>query len=123
MLVHDLVATLGWVLLVLGWAARRDRRRHLALVIPGMAVDLGLVLYLEVTRSVIEKTVTETYTLAQQIHIGTSTAAVVLYLPTIALGATLALGRGGPAMRKWHLRCAVPALVLRTIGFGFMWTV
>ena len=123
MLAHDLVATLGWVLLVAGWAARRNRRRHLLLVIPGMGIDLGLVLYLEVTRSVIERTVTETYSTVQQIHIATSSAAVLLYLPTIALGTTLALGRGGPATRVWHRRCAVPALVLRTVGFGFMWTV
>ena len=88
-----------------------------------MAVDLGLVLYLEFTRSVIELTVTKSYGVAQTIHIASSAAAVVLYIPTIWLGAMLALGRGGPATRTWHLRCAVPALVLRTIGFGFMWTV
>ena len=119
---YDAVATVGWVLLVLGWWFRKDRKRHLSCVIPGMALDLGLVLWLEVARSVIERTVSTTYALHEQIHIGASTAAVLLYIPTIVLGILLIRG-GGPAVRMWHKRCAVPALVLRTIGFAFMWTV
>lgn len=122
-ILHDLIATAGWACLVVGWWHRRDRRRHLSWVLPGMALDLGLVLWLEFTRSVIERTVNEHYGPLQQIHIGTSTAAVVLYIPTIVLGARLALGKGGPATRVWHKRCAVPALVLRTVGFAFMWSV
>ena len=50
--VYDAVATVGWILLVCGWWFRKDRRRHLSFVLPGMAVDLGLVLWLEFTRSV-----------------------------------------------------------------------
>jgi hypothetical protein len=121
--VYDAIATVGWVLLVLGWWFRKDRRRHLSFVIPGMAVDLGLVLFLEFSRNVIERTMRETYSTVEQIHIGTSTAAVVLYIPTIWLGILLIRGKGGPDVRAWHKRCAVPALVLRTIGFGFMWAV
>lgn len=122
---YDAVATLGWVLLAAGWWFRRDRRRHLACVLPGMAADLGLVLWLEFSRNVIERTVDQEhhYGLLERIHIGTSTAAVVLYIPTIVLGILLIRGRSGPAVRTWHRRCAVPALVLRTVGFVFMWTV
>lgn len=130
---YDAVATLGWALLALGWMFRRDRSRHLACVLPGMAIDLGLVLWLEFTRSVIERTMgsaavpdPRAYGVAERIHIGTSTAAVVLYLPTIWLGVKLAWGRAGlrtPLVRTWHRRCAVSALVLRTVGFAFMWTV
>ena len=121
--VNDAVATVGWLLLVAGWTQRRDRTRHLALVLPGMAVDLGLVLYLEFSRSVIERTMSQSYGPLETIHIASSAAAVALYLPTIALGAMLVARRGGPAVRAWHRRCAVPALVLRTVGFGFMWAV
>ena len=122
---YDAVATIGWLLLVLGWWFRRDRARHLTFVIPGMAVDLALVLWLEFTRSVIERTVDTQhhYSLLERIHIGTSTAAVVLYIPTIWLGILLIRRRGGPAVRAWPQRCAIPALVLRTIGFAFMWAV
>lgn len=121
--VYDAVATVGWTLLVIGWWFRKNRRRHLSFVLPGMAVDLGLVLWLEFTRSVIELTVERHYQPLEQIHIGTSTAAVVLYIPTIWLGSRLAWGTPGPGVRTWHKRCAVTALALRTVGFVFMWTV
>lgn len=126
--VYDAIATLGWALLALGWLFHRDRRRHLALVLPGMAVDLALVLWLEATGKVIELTLAPEahgrhYGLFQWCHIGTSSAAVVLYIPTIWLGARLAWGVPGPGTRLWHRRCAVTALALRTVGFGFMWTV
>ena len=121
--VYDAVATLGWVLLVLGWWNRRNRRRHLACVIPGMAVDLGLVLWLEFTRSVIELTMEKEYGVLERIHIAASTAAVVLYLPTIWLGVRMLRGDATPAARLLHRRFAIPALALRTVGFAFMWTV
>jgi len=50
-------------------------------------------------------------------------SALALGVPTFWLGILLIRGKGGPAVRAWHQRCAVPALVLRTIGFGFMWAV
>jgi hypothetical protein len=119
----DLIATLGWTLLALGWWFRGRRAWHLGFVIPGMAADLGLVVYLEMTRSVIELTAEKSYSLVQWTHIGTSTAATVLYIPTIILGARLIARSGGPAVRAWHKRCAVSALALRTVGFAFMWAV
>lgn len=132
----DAVATAGWLLLVTGWWFRRNRRMHLGFVLPGMALDLGLVIFLELTRSVIERTAgmdrsiadaaltnVRSYNTFETIHIATSTAAVVLYIPTIWLGAKLAWGTGGPGVRAWHKRCAIPALALRTVGFAFMWTV
>lgn len=121
--VHDVVASAGWLLLVVGWTQHRDRRRHLALVLPGMALDLGLVLYLEFTRSVIEKTMTTRYDALETIHIATSAAAVALYVPTIVLGVRLMAGNTSAGVRLWHRRSAVAALALRTVGFAFMWAV
>jgi hypothetical protein len=121
--VYDLVATVGWLCLVVGWRHRRDRARHLRWVVPGMVVDLGLVVWLEATRQVIERTVERDYGVLEQIHIGASALAVVLYVPTIVLGVLLIRRSGGPSVRAWHKRCAVPALALRTVGFAFMWFV
>lgn len=123
MSVYDAVAVAGWVCLVVGWWHRRDRARHLRWVLPGMALDLGLVLWLEFTRSVIESTVEKPLGVLEGIHIGASLAAVVLYLPTIVLGVLLIRRRGGRAVRVWHKRCAVPALALRTVGLAFLWAV
>ena len=55
-------------------------------------------------------------------HVGASVVAVVLYLPTLALGARLLLGGPAPRVRVWHRWIASTALVARTVGFAFMWT-
>jgi len=128
---NDVVATVGWILLVAGWLSRRDRRRHLTFVIPGMTLDLGLVLWLELSRHVIEQVMGQpvpdqaprTYDTLERLHIASSTAAVALYLPTIWLGIRLIRRRGGAGTRTWHRRCATTALAFRTIGFAFMWCV
>ncbi|MCG3133485.1 MAG: hypothetical protein HMLKMBBP_00659 [Planctomycetes bacterium] len=121
--VYDLLSALGWALLAAGWIARRNRTAHLRLVIPGMALDLGLVLWLEFTRSVIAQTVTTSYSPLQWTHIGASAAATVLYLPVIWLGIALVRRKATPAQRSWHRRLAVAALLLRTVGLAFQWTV
>jgi uncharacterized protein (TIGR03382 family) len=120
---EDVVATAGWLLLVLGWLFRRERAKHLGFVVPGMGIDLALVVYLEMDRSVIERTVERHYEPHEWAHILISTAAVVLYIPTIVLGVRLWRRTAGPAARAWHKRVAVTALALRTAGFAFMWTV
>lgn len=121
--VHDAVAVVGWVLLVLGWIFRRNRTLHLRMVIPGMAVDLGLVLYLEITRSVIARTVTVEYTAYQWTHIVASAAATFLYIPVIVLGVKLIRRTASPVARAWHVKLALLALAFRTVGFAFMWAV
>ena len=123
MKVEDCIATIGWVLLVLGWLSHKNRGRHLGFVLPGMVVDLGLVVYLEMDRSVIEQTAQKHFSAVQWTHIGSSTLATVLYIPTIILGVRLMMGLGGSGVRAWHKRCAVSALLLRTVGFAFMWAV
>ena len=117
-----LLAAVAWLLLVAGWTARRRRRLHLSLVVPGILLDLAMVVALELERSVIEKTVSEPFTLPQQVHIGASLLAVLLYFPTVWLGLRLLFGRPDPRVRVRHRRFAVTALVLRTVGFAFMWS-
>jgi uncharacterized protein (TIGR03382 family) len=118
---ENVLAALAWVLLVLGWLAHRRRRLHLSLVVPAILTDLGLVVALEVGRDVIARTVEEPHTLPQQVHILSSLAAVLLYVPVVALGLVLVFGRAGPAPRRWHRRTALAALAARTVGFVFMW--
>ena len=119
---NDALATLAWLLLVAGWAARRNRRVHVPLVLAGIALDLALVGYLEFSRHVIEKTVSEQFSAMRWAHIATSTIAVVLYIPTLILGFRLLRG-GDFVVRRRHAAVAVTALAMRTVGFICMWAV
>lgn len=120
---NDALATLAFLLIVLGWTQRRNRARHVPLVLSGIALDLALVIWLEVSRGVVEKTVTQHYSLLRWAHIGSSTLAVVAYLPTLWLGFRMMRSSADAALRRRHAAVAVTALLLRTIGFICMWGV
>lgn len=120
-MLNDLLATLAFGLLVGAWTLRRRRSLHVPLALAGLALDLALVVYLEVSRSVVEKTMTEDFSALRWVHIWTSTLAVLLYLPTLWYGFRLL--RGDESVRPRHKRFAVAALLLRTVGFACMWGV
>jgi hypothetical protein len=120
---NDALATLAFVLLVLGWTQRRVRSRHVPLVLSGIALDLALVVWLELDRGVVEKTMTEQFSVLRWVHIWTSTLAVVAYLPTLWLGFRLMKAPGDAALRRRHAAVAMTALILRAIGFACMWGV
>jgi uncharacterized membrane protein YozB (DUF420 family) len=122
-LVNDLLATVAWLALVAGWTQRRVRGRHVPLVLFGIGLDLALVVHLEISRSVVEKTMTDHLPAVRWLHIATSAAAVVLYLPTLWLGFRMLRDARDPALRRRHRMVANAALVLRTLGFLFMWGV
>jgi len=123
---NDLLATIAFVLIALGWTQRRVRARHVPLVLSGIALDLALVVWLEATRGVVEKVAGasphDPFPAMRWAHIASSTLAVVLYLPTLWLGFKL-MRTNDPATRERHARVATAALVLRTIGFVCMWAV
>ena len=124
---NDALATLAFVLLALGWTQRRNRARHVPLVLAGIALDLALVVWLELSRGVVEKVAGsvahEPFPAIRWAHIATSTLAVVLYFPTLWFGFRMLRGATDPAVRKRHAVFATLALLLRTIGFICMWGV
>ena len=117
------VATLAFLLIVAGWTQRRTRKTHVPLVMVGIAIDLSLVLILEFSRDVIGMTMEKDWTWMQWTHIGASVLAVLLYLPVVWLGISMLRGAAGPSARTAHGRLATTALLLRSVGFAFMWTV
>lgn len=114
------IATSAWLLLVLGVLNCRNRRKHVPLVGLALALDLGLVLYLQLTRNAVQTAVGETLSVLERVHVGLSTLAVLLYIPTILLG--IKLLRGDERVRYWHRRIALSALCCRTGGFFFMFS-
>lgn len=118
-----LVAAIAFLFLVAGVIARKNRRIHPILMATGIAIDFGLVIFLQLRHDVVESAMTETYTLWQSGHIIASTLAVILYVAVVPLGVLLVLRRGGPLVRVWHIRIALTAFAFRAAGFLLMFTV
>ena len=120
---NDVLASLAFLLLVAGWTQRRNRARHVPLVLAGIALDLALVVWLELSRGVVEKTISEHFSVLRWVHIWSSTLAVVAYFPTLWLGFRMLRTPADAVLRSRHAAAAMTALILRAIGFVCMWGV
>ncbi len=116
------IASCAWLLLVVGYGLRRNRNLHVRFVVSGIVLDILLVLYLQVTRSAIQSALAFSLKLLQQVHIGFSTIALLLYFPVLYLGFRLWRGGGRPGLRDLHRKLACAALFFRTLGFIFMFS-
>ena len=104
------VATFAWMLLVVGFVRRTNRKQHVALMLSGILLDILLVLYLQVTREAIQTAFAFRLSILQQAHIAVSTIALLFYFPVIALGMVLLrLPQVRPGTRLWHKRLALLA--------------
>jgi hypothetical protein len=125
--IDDILATLAFGLIALGWTQRRRRSRHVPLVLAGIGLDLALVVYLEATMQVVQRVAGTVehlpYPTVRWAHIASSTLAVVLYLPTMWFGFRMLRGATDAATKKRHAVFATLALLSRTIGFLCMWAV
>ena len=119
---HMAFATCSYGLLILGLLLRQHPKAHATLMSLGIVGDLGLVLLLEVQRGAINTAVSFTLSPLQQAHIGMSTLATVLYFPTLYLGIQRLRGLGDRTTRSRHLTFGLLALVFRTLGFIFMFS-
>ena len=106
-----LLSVLVFVLLVCGVLARRRKRMHIPLMIIAMAIDVGLVLYLELTRAVVETVVREPMSVLMYVHILLSVIVLVLYGVQIRTGIANARGRRSPTHAK-----TMPWLLLMRLG-------
>lgn len=107
--VLKLLSVFVCVLLVIGYANRRRKRVHIPLMVSSLLIDLGLVLYLEITRAVVESVATREMTLLLVVHICLSVAVLALYGVQVVTGIKKA--RGGTSV--WHVRCGLVLLVTR----------
>jgi hypothetical protein len=116
------LAAIAYLCLVGGLLFRRDRRRHIPLVLLGILIDLAVVLTLQVQRHAVQTAMAMELGPIQQCHIVASSLALVFYVPTTVLGARLALGNSSRSLRKWHKRAALTAFTLRSLGFLLMFS-
>jgi len=122
--VYMAIATLAYSLLVIGLSYRRiDTKIHARLMSAGMFTDLSLVLVLEVLRNAIDTATSFTMTPLQQMHILTSSLAVLFYFPVLLLG-VIRLKSNEKTLKSyvWHKRLGIVAFCFRTLGFIFMFS-
>ena len=74
-----LLSVMVFCMLLIGVACRRRRRLHMRLMISAIAIDVGLVLYLEIARGVIESIPKRPMTPLLFVHILLSVSVLVMY--------------------------------------------
>lgn len=109
MSVLKLLSVFVCVLLTVGYFNRTRKRIHIPLMVSSLLIDLGLVLYLEITRAVVESVVTSKMTPLLIVHISLSTVVLGMYGMQVVTGIKKA--RGGTNVL--HGRCGIVLLVTR----------
>ncbi|MEK7732093.1 MAG: DUF420 domain-containing protein [Planctomycetota bacterium] len=104
-----LLSVLVCLILVIGVLNRRRKRIHIPLMLSAMAIDVGMVLYLEIRRGVVESIPQRPMTPLLVIHITISVLVLILYGVQVVTGYRNAKGRRS----TWHPRIAALLLPLR----------
>ena len=114
------VAAISYFSLVAGLSNRRTARPHAFFMGTGIAIDLCVVLGLEIQRAAVKTAVDFEISALQATHIVASLFAVIFYLPTVFFGIKRLRGIATPSQKTLHLRLGIIAFVFRTVGFFFM---
>lgn len=103
------ISILVCIILATGVLVRRRRRVHVPLMLTAFAIDLGIVLYLEITRHVVETLPDRPMTALLVVHILLSVTVLVLYVIQVVTGIKKLRGRTVPN----HLKVAVVFMICR----------
>lgn len=122
MTIYMAIATVSYLGMVLGFAFRKQRKRHVPLMHFAIITDLTLVLVLEFQRSAIKTAVGLTLDWMQQTHVTVSTLAAVCYIPMLWMGWAILRGKSGPNTARRHKILGWVTFALRTLGFVFMFS-
>ena len=105
----SLVSAFVCVLLVIGVLSRGRARLHIPMMIGALAIDLGMVLYLEIRRGVVESIPQRELTTLLILHLALSAVVLALYAVQVVTGIRKARGRDS----AWHFKAAVVFLIAR----------
>ena len=105
----QLLSLFACVLIVAGVLNRRRKRIHIPLMLTALAIDLGVVLYLEIARHVIESIPHRPMPPLLLFHICLSVAVLALYGAQVVTGIQNARGRRS----RWHRKALIWFLVTR----------
>ena len=104
--------------LLAGICLRRNRKLHVPLMAGGILLDLMIVLALEIERNAVKTALSFTLSPLQQLHVGASTVATMLYFPLVYFG--YRSWRDGKGASAAHRKLGVAAFAFRTAGFFLM---
>jgi hypothetical protein len=107
------IAGIVIVLLIAGLSQRRLPQRHILLMASAIAIDLALVLYLELTREVIERTLQPMSGLLV-FHISVATIVLILYGSMVGTGIWNYRTGGKTRYHRWM---ALVCVLLRVSTF------
>ena len=117
------IATISYALLITGLLLRRQKLLHIPCMLSAMLLDVSLTIFLEIQRSALNKALSLEMTPFQQIHIGASTLALILYVPTVFYGILRLKNQSRlKKINSRHKRLGLLAFTFRTIGFIFMFS-
>ncbi len=122
MTINMYIATCAWLLLLIGYANRKNRRRHVPIMLTGIFLDVALVVYLQITRNAVQIALNFSLAVLQQLHIASATLALVLYFPILYLGSKLVKGSASNDQRLLHIKLGKAAIIFRTLSFGLMFS-
>ncbi len=108
------VSSVVLLLLLYGILKRRDRKRHISVMLTAFAIDLGLVLYIELNRGAVEQVV-EGVSGLLLFHILVSLTVLLLYVALTVFG--IRLMQGKPGALWWHRRLAYVFIVGRLTNY------
>ncbi len=111
-----LLSTAVLVLIGAGLYYRRRTRLHLGLMVMALAVDLGLVLYIEITRSAVETVRTAPLGPVLTFHIVASVLVLIIYLVQVGLG--IRKLRSGTSSHLAHRYLGMAFVVLRVANYA-----
>lgn len=109
-----LLSTLVVLIVAAGVMMRRRPEIHVRLMATAFAIDLGLVLYIEITRHAVERVVGPAGPLIW-FHATVSTLVLVAYAGQIAIGRRLLVGR--PTSRRVHIAIGIAFCLLRGTNY------
>jgi hypothetical protein len=103
------------VVIFVGLAYRRDRARHIPLMLLAFAADMALLLYIEFGKSAIKQTVSGALPTLRYIHIAFAVASLLLYFAQIYTGIRLLRKGTGRGTHKMLAMIFVPCRLATTV--------
>lgn len=116
-----LIASVAWGFLSLGVLLCRKRTAHVVCMLFGVALDVSLVLYLQVTRNAMQTALEFRLSTLEQLHILCSSVALFLYAPTLLCAYLFYYQKKN--LFTVHKGFGYAAYGFRTLGFLFMFSI
>ena len=121
---YMLIASMAYTLMLTGFRLRRENQTlHISFMLAAIALDLTLVLILQIQRDAVHAAIHGQYSILQRSHIATSLVATLLYFPMLGLGYLNTRPKASPQrLKTLHKWLGIACFTFRTLGFFLMFS-